>query len=490
MRKSLMLILIGCLIIGVQASTDLNTEIPTNMVLDYESSYVDSNLRPGDSGVLQVVIQNTGGKEAEDVEVWIPGTSQIHVDKRWHLGRIETGETKTLSRVIRIADDARIGLHTLQVKITYDGFDSSGKRVNNKQTSWEIPLRIYGNPNFQLTPTQTTYSRDIPGDLVLECSTESHVRDVSAVLSSGCITVFGSTKKYVGELNKNQNFILKYRINPNSLGMCESTISLSYTDESGNAATEEVTLGLNIQKPDVDFKVIEANYTQMSPGSTATLSIKLRNMGSEPATDVTISLDLSDPFIPVQTSEKYVDEFEGGETKQMEFRFSISSDAETKAYTIPLGIEYGVGVVEYNLSKNIGVDVPGKVLLEVISVEERRSNLQIEVANVGTRAAYAIKAILKTEHLNKTETEIAYKDDIKPNKPTTFSFQIPKAKEGLLILEYTGVNNERMEIKENIDLPKSGTTESSGGGGGFPLWGVAVIVVIIVAVMYKLRKQF
>ncbi len=490
--SSLILVLAGYLIMSAavaQSSTDTIPLIPTNMILDYDSSHVDSNLRPGDSGVLRVVIQNTGGQAAEDVELWIPGTPQIHVNNKWHMGRIEAGESKTVSRVIEISDDARIGLHTLQVKITYDGFDSKGDRKNNQLTKWEIPLRIYGNPNFQAHPAQTTFLKGVPSDLVLECNTENHVRDVSAILSSDCITVFGSTKNYVGQLSKKQNFTLSYRINPDTIGMCEASVTLSYTDESGNAATDNLIFGLNIQDPDVDLRVTGVNYTQMSPGGTSVLIIKLKNMGSESANDVTVSLDLSDPFTPVQTAEKYVDEFKEGETRELKFMFLVGSGAETKAYKIPLGIEYEIGETRYKINKSIGVDVSGKVQLEIISVEVRRDKLQIEVANVGTRTAYAVKAILKTHHLNKTETEIAYKDDIKPNKPATFSFEIPKEKKGDLILEYSGVNNERVEIKESVDIPGPEVTESS-GGGGFPLWGVAIIVVIIVAVMYKLRNQF
>ncbi|OYT42303.1 MAG: hypothetical protein B6U86_00585 [Candidatus Altiarchaeales archaeon ex4484_43] len=320
--------------------------------------------------------------------------------------------------------------------------------------------------------------------------TESEIRDVSATVSSDCISVIGSTKKYLGDLDPDQNFSLEYEIKPSSIGMCDVSVSLYYINESGSVSTESIVFGLNIQNPDVDIKVIGVNYTQISPGSITTLILKLKNMGDESATDITVSLDLDDPFIPVQTSEKYVDELKGNETEELEFTFSVSSDAETKAYKIPLKIEYEIDGAEYNTSKNIGVDVTGKVQLEVISIRVRRDKLQIEIANVGTRTAYAVKAMLKTEYKNKTETEIAYKDDIKPNKPTTFSFQIPRAKKGELILEYSGANNERVKVNESVDIPGVRIRESSGGGGGFPLWGVAIIVIIIAVIMYKLKDQF
>lgn len=503
MKKSLILLFMGCLMVTLMAPV-CGAVAPTNMVLDYDSTQVDSNLRPGDSGILRVVIKNTGGEKAEKVSVWIPDVTGIYISKQVYIGTIMPGEAITISTLLEVAEDAKIGLNSLTVQVRYTGYDGTGKKEEHQERILEIPIRIYGNLNFQVNPTQTIFFKDVPGDLILECSAKNHIRtirDVSLVLSSesDCITVFGSTKKYIGELNENQNFTINYKINPNSLGMCEASVSLSYTDLSGNSATDNMTFGLSIRDPDVNFKVIGMNYTQLSPGDTTTLILQLKNVGSESANDVTVSLDLNDPFIPVQTSEEYIDEFGGGEIKEMGFKFSVSANAETNSYKIPLEIEYKIGGMTYEIEKSIGVDVSGEVRLEVISVEVKRDKLQIEVANVGTRTAYAVKAILNTsdasnpDNPGNTETEMAYKDDIDPNKPTTFSFRVPKAKTGELILEYTGVNNKRITVKESIDMPGTmiiGSMGDVGSGGGFPLWGVAIIVIIIVVVMYKLKDQF
>ncbi|MBM3309771.1 MAG: hypothetical protein FJY77_05885, partial [Candidatus Altiarchaeales archaeon] len=93
----------------------------TNLVLDYDSTGVDANLKPGDSGILTVVIENTGGYDAEAVQVWIPDTADVHVSRRWDIGNIEAGDTKTVTAAVNVDEDAKVGLHTLQARITYDG---------------------------------------------------------------------------------------------------------------------------------------------------------------------------------------------------------------------------------------------------------------------------------------------------------------------------------------------------------------------------------
>ncbi|PKP54637.1 MAG: hypothetical protein CVT90_00285, partial [Candidatus Altiarchaeales archaeon HGW-Altiarchaeales-3] len=128
------------------------------------------------------------------------------------------------------------------------------------------------------------------------------------------------------------------------------------------------------------------------------------------------------------------------------------------------------------------------VNLEIITVEIVRDKLRIEVANTGTRTANAVKASLILDNL----TKISYKDKLSQNKQTTFNFDIPKANQGKLILEYTGANNKRVTISEEITVPsnKLSQNNSDTGGSGSTLWVVAVIVIILAVVIYKFRKQF
>lgn len=220
---------------------------PTNMVVDFDLTYVDSDLRKGDSGILNLVIANTGGRRAEDVEVYIPESSQIHAAKRFYIGRMEAGKSKNIPMTIRVDDEARTGLHGISVKISYDGYDSDDERENNLLSTWEIPVRVYGNPLFQITPSETTYFKDNLDELLFEGLIRDPVKNLEVTLSSSCVTIIGSSRKFVGDIEEGQEFNITYDVKPSDSGACGVSLYLSYTDESGAKVSDEIDIGLNIE---------------------------------------------------------------------------------------------------------------------------------------------------------------------------------------------------------------------------------------------------
>lgn len=291
--------------------------------------------------------------------------------------------------------EADTGLTGIQVLIYYDGYDADGDRTNDKLTTWEIPVVIYGEPLFQITPSETTYFKDNVGELYLEGLTKTSLKDLEIVLSSNCVTVIGSSKRYIGDVKANQEFNITYDIKPSATGACTASIKLYYTDESGSRVSDNVSLGLIIEEAGVDFKIVNISYEPTGPGKKVPLKISVKNMGKTDAEDTTLSLSLSDPFTTADTTEKYVGRVAAGETVDAEFNLAVSWDAETKVYsTPPLDIEYKVGGTSYTVEKDIGIDVGGQVILEVINVESSRGSLQVDVANVGTRTAESVRATL------------------------------------------------------------------------------------------------
>ena len=57
----ILLFLASCF--GIASAASSTT--PTNLVVDFDSTYVDSDFSRGDNGILNLVIKNTGGQRAE-----------------------------------------------------------------------------------------------------------------------------------------------------------------------------------------------------------------------------------------------------------------------------------------------------------------------------------------------------------------------------------------------------------------------------------------
>ena len=525
--------LLMCYILASQAtavtSSSDSSVGPTNMVVDFDSTEFESNLMRGESGILNLVIENTGDYSAKNVEVWIPSIGGLHIDKRLYVGEIGSGESKTLPIWIRVDDEAGTGLTGVQVTIEFDGFDAEGTADNNQATTWEIPVYVYGNPAFQITPSKTTYFKENLDYLTLEGLAMTSVKDLEATLSSSCATIIGSSREYVGQIASNQNFSLTYQLKPTSSGACIATLRLSYTDESNTKVYDNVSIGLNVEDAGVNLKIINVSYAPTGPGEQTNLKVTLRNVGSTDAGDVTVYLDLSSPFAPVGTSEKYLPKIQSGESVDVDFGLAITWDADTTSYSIPLNIDYKVGGTSYNVSKNIGIDVSGRVTLEVIQVQSTGSSVRIDVANIGTRTADGVKATLITftqsggqQVFNRTRQAgenasqfgrnitqmpgnmsqmaeqqrlVSYKSDIKPSKQTTFTFSTSASGMATLELEYTGLNNERVTQTERITLSGGGssgirsTSSSNTGTSTTTMLGAIAVIAVIAFLVYRWIKS-
>lgn len=517
----------------------------TNLVVDFDNTEVDESLLAGESGVLNLVIKNTGDYDAEDVEVWIQGNARITSSKRVYMGVIGDGESKTLPLTLKVSEEATTGLTVIPVEISYDGYDKYGDRKNNQHTSWQIPLRIEGDPLFQVTPVKTTFYKDTLDELVLEARTEETIKNLQTTLTSDCLTIIGSARAYLGDIGAGKKFNITYEIKPTEEGACTADLTLSYADSFGSKTSDKINLGLNIEEAGVDFKIVDISYDATGPGETTTIKLGLKNVGRTAAEDTTLSLSLSDPFTTADTTEKYVGVVNAGETVDAEFNLAVSWDAETKVYSVPLDIGYKVGGTSYSVEKDVGIDVGGQVILEIINVESSRGSLQVDVANVGTRTAESVKATLivgegasfvssstssqstrqtggginiipgmdrgrfatsrstentdqmtqtREETLNRSgqpQTYVAYKSDIKPTKQTTFTFDASISGTATLVFEYTGANNERVTQREQISVggtnSASGFTMSTGSRGGgtgittYLLYGVAALIAVFVA---------
>lgn len=502
---------------GTSSSTSETSA--TNMVVDFDSTSFDSNVRRGDSGVLNLVIKNTGGRKAENLEVWLPSTATVRIDKRFYVGRMDPGESKAIPVLFTVDGKSKTGLTAIQVYISYNGLKSDGTSDDNKLTTWEIPLNVVGNPLFQITAEKTTYYKDTLDELKITGVTKDPVKDLEATLSSNCATIIDSSRKYVGEVASGQTFNLAYPIKPSSSGACTAYLRLSYTDETGSKALDNITLGLNVEDAGVDFKIVNVSYTSTGPGEQTDLKIILRNVGNADADDVTLYLNLSSPFTPVDTSEKYIPQIQADKDVEVDFRLAVGWDAETTAYSIPLRITYKVGGTSYSATKDVGLDVTGKVILEVIQVQATGSSVRIDVANIGTRTADAVKATLIVsaplttsnnqttsgrssqtggfmnrtagENMNRSGVQqrlVSYKSDIKSNKQTTFTFSTSATGGATLELEYTGPNNERVTQTERITLSNGGTSNmrsSSSSGTSTTTYAIAAAVLVIAYLAYR-----
>jgi len=441
------------------AQTSITTQTPTNIVLDYDLSRVDSNLKPGDSGILQVTIKNTGTQAAENVQVFIPETSSIKINKRWEVGHIDGLTSKTLSTTMSVSKDASIGLNSVQVRVTFDGFDRDGDRENNQVAVLELPIRVYGNANFQVEiEGRGIFFKDATNQIVVLGTTKDGARDVSGTLSSTCASVVGSTKSYVGTLGKNESFMMRYSIRPMEIGTCTLSLLMDYSDSSGNPLNETLSLGIDVQRRDVDFKVVDVAYQNISPGTVSLITVKIENVGSDTAKDVTFSMGFSDPFTAVGSSEKYVSEIKGDQIVSIQFQVVIDAAADIKAYSVPLSIEYydSSGSAS-RVNKSLGISVDGKPEIKIVLDEAAlfapgsRGKVTAEVVNKGfAEVKFLNIRLLPTDDYDVLSSSEVYIGNLDSDSTDTqeFEIQVKNIAPGKIPLKFEARYKEK---NSNID---------------------------------------
>ena len=403
------LMLIG-LVVNVSATT------ATNLVVDYDSTQVDTSLRPGDSGILTVVLSNTGGYAAEGVELWIPDTEGVHAPKRWYLGNIEASSTKTVSTSIRVDGDARVGLHTIQARLTYDSTKSDGTKENDKTSSWDIPLRVYGQANFQFNVADDEYTGDTVGKLTVDVKPKVNVREVSSTLSSSCASIIGSGKQYLGDMTAGGDYSIVYSIKPSQSGICSLTMLLDYYDASGSSSKENASIGINVERSSIDLRVIDIEDGELTLGGQAYITLNIKNLGNTPASDITATLNLSSPFTPIKSSQTYIGDIASGSIGDAMFTISVDSSAQKKSYSIPVTIEYyDQAGTKQTTSINIGLAVDGSAEIEV-NLDEKETLVPgmsgivtIGVVNIGfVDAKFLTLKLLDTENYHVTSADSTY----------------------------------------------------------------------------------
>lgn len=498
--------------IGILMLTGLavqaNATTATNLIVDYDLTKVDTSLRPGDSGVLTVVIENTGGYQAESVEVWIPDAQSVHATKRWYLGNIEAGTSKTLSTTVRVDENARVGLHTLQARITYDGTLSDGTKENDKTASWDIPVRVYGKANFQFNVVSAAYTGDTTGKLIVNVKPKVNVREVTSTLTSSCASIIGSGKQYIGDMKAETTYPVEYSIKPSETGICTLAVVLSYYDASGSASTENTSIGINVDRASIDLKVVDIEDGSLALGGVSDIKLEIKNLGNTPASDVTATLNLTSPFTPVKSSQRYVGIIQPDQTAEALFTVSVDSSAQKKSYSIPVTIEYyDQAGNKQTTSVNIGLSVDGNADIKV-SLDEKDTlmagssgKVTVGVVNRGfVDAKFLTLKLLSTGYYKVTSADSSYIGALNSDESDSQEFEITVYgnvtgdKIPLAVrVEYKEENNDKLITQEQkIDLSiltQAEYRKETSNGGVLPI-AVGIVGLVIAAIVLYLAVWF
>lgn len=193
-----------------------------------------------------------------------------------------------------------------------------------------------------------------------------------------------------------------------SEGSTSIFLSIEYTEGSGSGAiTTETSVSLSISKRTL-IEVSNVTYDEdiIEQGDVVKMDLEIKNVGSGEIKDLFVELNRSQPFVSASGDmEVYVGNVGHGQTKIASFDIIIDSDAETKAYSVPVTLTYydDAGSL-YTEEKYVGMRISG-VPNFVVALEDQENmysgstgELTISLSNRGTASAAYLLASFDSQY--------------------------------------------------------------------------------------------
>lgn len=440
------IIFYGILLTLFVSTVDAQYLSPTKLTLDYTLSHADTNLRPGDSGVLTVVIKNVGGQKAERVEVFIPDTGDIKISKREYLGTMNVGDVKTISTKYTISQNAKIGLQTIKVNAVYDGYDAYGKEERDKRDSWEMTLKVKGDSVFAVENVETDRTPN-PGDTVaLKIKIRNKgigtAYDTEASLTLGIsnnlIKVLGAEKQYIGDIETESAREITYTIYLDRnlpTGAYSLPLIISYKDRDHTLNSVTLPVGLQVTgETRFSLTILKTDPNEIHAGDEdVEITVKVDNSGTTELKNLKIVYLPVEPFENSKSYEQSRDfgTLKAGTSSTATFYANVREGAEPKRTMQKFFVSYEVDGRDYNTTVNIPVDILDYPDFELTSESSsarinEKGELRIKVVNKGSKCnSVTVWALKKSDQPFDFEDKSQYVGDLS------------KGESGYAVLSYT-----------------------------------------------------
>jgi hypothetical protein len=268
-----------------------------------------------------------------------------------------------------------------------------------------------------------------------------------------------------------------------SIGTKSVRIQAKYHNSKDYAATAtfaipvESRIILNVEEITYDTELLE-------PGRDVNLFIKMRNAGDESIERVTASISAVDGYItPVLAgAEDYVPRISPNGVQTFNFALSIDSSAETKTYPTTLTLMYeDTSGRSHSDTFSIGLPISGKPNLQVLNSEIEDGEFQVELGNLGTAKAKAIRAELIQ---NGEVIDVDIDNELKADKHTTMRYD--NFAPGVAEMHLTYVDDAGTSYESTASLSVEGVVAA-----GVPSSVIALLVIVLAeaAYIFKLRRE-
>lgn len=243
-------------------------------------------------------------------------------------------------------------------------------------------------------------------------------------------------------------------------------------------------------KPKLVLENIETDPIDIAPGDAVTIKAIIKNMGTGSASQVEANLMSNTSYIiPILSGGLYyVGEIKPGQSGEARFEMSIDKSAEYKTYPGTLILSYeDESSSAQSAGFFVGTPVRGKPVIEILSTKIENSDFKVDVENIGTANAKALKIMLVQ---GGTVRDSAIANELRPSKYKTIRFRGFEYGSAMINITYLDENNVFFSEEIPVSITQSSSSQEKADSGLSPLIPVLIVLLVLESYyVWRLRKQ-
>ncbi len=284
----------------------------------------------------------------------------------------------------------------------------------------------------------------------------------------------------------------------------DSNVKFQYSVDGGQWTQLETPVSLQTQNAVIVVDTYEVSPSQIVPGQTVDVKLKLRNAGRIAVKNLDASIDLIDgKFSTIGSGAlKRIDYIGAGETEELSFKLASDTSTEVKVYNIPVTLSYQDErnkVLSSTAKISLVVNAKPELSLTVDSTKFDSKKVpgivSMKVVNKGVvNLKYMTVRLVQTpDYAILSPSNEAYVGNLDSDDFETVDFTIkPLVESPRLSIQLEFKDPYNVDFSQQYDLPLRIITEKDLGKGGFPVGTVVIVLLIIGGIVYwyfKRRKK-
>jgi len=319
----------------------------------------------------------------------------------------------------------------------------------------------------------------------------------------------GNERKEFGELNQNQQFVVKFKVkvDDNAVEGSEKLKIKAYKNEWAYPVTAEFPIKIQTRSASVAVASIFTEPSRLIPGSEAIININLKNTANTLMRDITVKLDLDEvPFTPLTSvNEKKINKLSPDEEVIVSFNVIVDPDASSEPYKVPLYFTFydGMDVLQSkNYTIGILVDSEAELQLDIedteIYTKGGTGKITISISNIGpTDLKFVSLQLMGGDDYEVIGTDRIYLGNLNSDDFETADFKInSKSSRDIqlkVLVEYKNSYNEAFNQIYDVNLPMYSGGKAVAYGlasknGGFVSLIFYILLILFVYSWWKERK--